>query len=132
MLLGRRASQVVLVPDSSRTFDFQAGDVGYIPVENSHYVENTGNTTVVYLIFLQAPRYIIMSLGQWLGLTPPQIVKDTLHLPQSLIDRLPKVKNYIVPGDKNLSTTDFTPSGTPAKRNVNVPQGWTRNARLRS
>ncbi len=28
----------------ARTFDFQAGDVGYVPFAMGHYVENTGYT----------------------------------------------------------------------------------------
>ena len=96
-------------PANSRTFDFQAGDVGYVPAVDSHYVENVGTEDVVYMEILQAPKYTDISVGQWLGLTPPQVVADTLHLPQSLISRLTKVKQYIVPGNKNLSTTDFTP-----------------------
>ena len=27
----------------ARTFDFMAGDVGYVPVAMGHYIENTGN-----------------------------------------------------------------------------------------
>ena len=38
-----------LAPASSQTFDFQAGDVGYVPVPNAHYLENTGDTDLVYL-----------------------------------------------------------------------------------
>ncbi|OCT49050.1 Oxalate decarboxylase OxdC [Cladophialophora carrionii] len=116
-------------PESSRTFDFQAGDVGYIPVENAHYIENTGNTTVSYMEVLQAPQYQDMSVSQWLGLTPANVVADTLHLPQSLISRLPKVKNYIVPGNANYSTTNFTvePSAVVKRKE---PMGYSRSSRL--
>ncbi len=100
-------------PQNSRTFDYQAGDVGYIPVSSSHYVENTGNETLMYLEVLQAPRYIDVSAAQWLALTPDQVVKETLNLPQSFIDTLPKTKRYIVPGNVDLSTTNFTVSSYP-------------------
>lgn len=50
-------------------------------------------------------------MAQWLGLTPPQWVKDTLHLPDAVIANLPKYKNYIVPGNKNLRMTNFTGEG---------------------
>ena len=61
------------------------------------------------------PSNIDISVAQWLGLTPPQVVKDTLHLPDAVVDKLPKYKNYIVPGNTNLLTTNFTgegPAGT--------------------
>ncbi len=100
-------------PANSRTFDFQAGDVGYVPAVDSHYVENVGPEDVVYMEVLQAPKYTDISVGQWLGLTPPQVVADTLHLPDSLISRLSKVKQYIIPGNTNVTATDFTPLPKP-------------------
>ena len=95
-------------PSASATFDFRAGDVGYVPAASSHYVENTGTEDVMYLEVLQAPKYTDLSVGQWLGLTPNQIVKDTLKLPQKLLDHLPKTKRYLVPGNTNSTTTNFT------------------------
>lgn len=100
-------------PTNSRTFDFQAGDVGYVPDSSSHYVENTGSGPLVYMEVLQAPRYIDMSAAQWLGLTPSKVVRETLNLDQSFIDTLPKTKRYIVPGNANLTTTNFTVSAYP-------------------
>ena len=114
-LAGSARVTVFSGPTNSRTFDFQAGDVGYVPVADSHYVENTGSEDVVYLEVLQAPKYADISVGQWLGLTPPKVVADTLHLPQSLIDRLPKYKPFIVPGNPNMTTTNFTVDGGGAR-----------------
>ncbi|KAK8167811.1 RmlC-like cupin domain-containing protein [Phyllosticta citrichinensis] len=94
-------------PESSRTFDFSAGDVGYVPVPESHYIENTGNETLVYLEVLLAPVYNDISVAQWLGLTPSQIVKDHLNVDDAFIDKLPRTKQFILPGDKNLLQTDF-------------------------
>lgn len=108
-------------PSSSRTFDFQAGDVGYVPVANSHYIENIGNETVVYLEILQAPKYQDISAAQWLGLTPKQVVKDTLGLSDALLNSLPETKRYIVPGNANYTTTNFTvdsyPNANPRRSN---------------
>ena len=38
-------------------------------------------------------------------------MKDTLNLPDDVIANLPKYKNYILPGNTNLSTTNFTGEG---------------------
>jgi oxalate decarboxylase/phosphoglucose isomerase-like protein (cupin superfamily) len=38
-----------VAPESGQTFDFQAGDVGYVPVTSAHYLENTGDEDLVYL-----------------------------------------------------------------------------------
>ena len=43
--------------DAARTFDYAAGDVGYIPFPDAHYIENTGDVDVVYLEVLQAPKF---------------------------------------------------------------------------
>jgi len=79
-----------------------------VPLPDAHYVENTGDVPVVYLEVLKNRIYNDISVNQWLGLTPPQIVEDHLKLPESVIANLPKTKPYIVPGNTNLTTTNFT------------------------
>lgn len=117
-------------PQNSRTFNFQAGDVGYVPVANSHYIENIGNETVVYMEVLQAPKYQDVSASQWLGLTPKQVVKDTLNLPDGFLETLPSTKQYIVPGNPDYTTTNFTVASYP---NANVTgSGSSRKTMRRS
>ncbi|KAI9849810.1 MAG: hypothetical protein M1837_000022 [Sclerophora amabilis] len=103
-LQGMARTTVFIAPESSRTFDYSAGDVGYIPQSSSHYIENVGNEDVIFLEVLQASKFTDISVGQWLGLTPPQIVKDTLRLPDSVIANLSKEKQYIVQGRDNATT----------------------------
>lgn len=107
-LAGQGRITVFDAPEASRTFDFSAGDVGYIPVPNSHFVENTGTETLVYLEVLQAGVYNDVSVAQWLGLTPGQVVKDHLGVDDAFVARLPKTKQFILPGDKNLTQTDYS------------------------
>lgn len=57
---------------------------------------------------LQAPIYNNISVAQWLGLTPKQVVKDNLGFSDEKLERLPQVKPYILPGDPDLSRTNFT------------------------
>ncbi|KAK3938023.1 RmlC-like cupin domain-containing protein [Diplogelasinospora grovesii] len=102
-LQGSGRITVFSAPASSRTFDFTAGGVGYIPAANSHYVENTGTEDLVFLEVLQAPKFSDVSVAQWLALTPKQVVKDHLNLPDSVIDNLPKEKPLIVTGNTNLT-----------------------------
>ncbi|TDZ40534.1 Oxalate decarboxylase OxdD [Colletotrichum trifolii] len=102
-LQGSGRVTVFQAPESSRTFDFTAGDVGYVKVGDSHYIENTGTEDVVFLEVLQAPRFTDIGVAQWLALTPKQVVKDTLNLSDALIDSLPKEKEYIKPGNFNMT-----------------------------
>ena len=96
-------------PAASRTFDFTAGDVGYVPVPNAHYLENTGNETLVYLEVLQSSQYSDISVNQWLGITPRQIVKDHLNVGDEFLDGLTKDHDFVVQGNRDLTATDFTP-----------------------
>lgn len=108
ILAGQGRLTVYVAPEASRTFDFNAGDVGYVPVPDAHYLENTGDTDLVYLEVLQASTYNDISVAQWLGLTPKQIVGDHLGFSEDTLNRLPKIKPYILPGNTNLTTTNFT------------------------
>ncbi|KAI0392853.1 Bicupin, oxalate decarboxylase/oxidase [Xylariaceae sp. FL0594] len=102
-LQGSARISVYKAPTSARTFDFTAGDVGYIPQAQSHYVENTGDGDVVFLEVLQADRFADVSAAQWLALTPRQVVKDTLNLTDEVLDALPRQKTIIKPGNRNLT-----------------------------
>jgi oxalate decarboxylase len=64
----------------ARTFDYQAGDVGYVPFAMGHYILNTGTEPVRFLEMFKSPRYADISLNQWLALTPPELVKAHLNL----------------------------------------------------
>lgn len=105
---GQGRLTVYSAPEASQTFDFQAGDVGYVPVPAAHYLENTGTEDLIYLEVLQADTYNDISVAQWLGLTPKQVVKDHLGFSEDTLNRLPQIKPFILPGNTNLSTTNFT------------------------
>jgi oxalate decarboxylase len=80
----------------SRTFDFQAGDVGYAPRAMGHYIENTGEEPLMFLALFRSDRYADMSLAQWMGLLPPELVKAHLNLEDEVIANLPKAEPLIV------------------------------------
>ncbi|ETW82638.1 oxalate decarboxylase [Heterobasidion irregulare TC 32-1] len=81
---------------NARTFDYQPGDVGYVPATYGHYVENVGNTTLHYLEIFKTDRFQDVSLSQWLALTPPALVKAHLGLSDETISGFQKTKQYIV------------------------------------
>src|SRR6202158_3197229 len=64
----------------ARTFDYKAGDVGYVPFAMGHYIENTGNTPLRFLEMFKSSYYADGSLDQWMALTPPELVQGTLKL----------------------------------------------------
>jgi oxalate decarboxylase len=79
----------------ARTFDYQAGDVGYIPFAMGHYVENTGDETLVFLEMFRSDRFADISLNQWMALTPPELVRAHLNLDQPTMAALSKTKPII-------------------------------------
>ncbi|KAF2142652.1 uncharacterized protein K452DRAFT_226847 [Aplosporella prunicola CBS 121167] len=97
-LAGKARATLLTPPKTATTFDYAAGDVGYFPKSNSHYIENVGDEDVVLLEVLQADHFSDMSLGQWLGLTPSQVVIDTLKLSNETVAKFPKEKPVVVAG----------------------------------
>ncbi|TFK52225.1 oxalate decarboxylase [Heliocybe sulcata] len=81
---------------NARTFDYQAGDIAYIPPAYGHYIENTGNTTLKLLEILKTDRFQDISLNQWLALTPPELVKAHLGVSDQTIAGLSKTKPIVV------------------------------------
>ncbi|KAI0347967.1 Bicupin oxalate decarboxylase oxidase [Trametopsis cervina] len=76
----------------ARTFNYQAGDVGYVPGTFGHYVENTGNTTLRFLEVFKSDKFEDISLNQWLALTPPELVKAHLQLDDDTLKKLNTTK----------------------------------------
>jgi oxalate decarboxylase len=81
----------------ARTFDYQAGDVGYVPFAMGHYIENTGTTPVRFLEMFKSSYYADESLNQWLALTPPELVKAHLNLDAEALAALHEEKYPVVP-----------------------------------
>jgi oxalate decarboxylase len=81
----------------ARTFDFQAGDVGYVPFAMGHYIENTGTTPVRFLEVFRSSYFADVSLNQWMALTPPQLVEAHLKLSPDVMEALRKGKAPVVP-----------------------------------
>ncbi|MFN8589944.1 MAG: oxalate decarboxylase family bicupin [Thermomicrobiales bacterium] len=80
----------------ARTFDYRAGDVGYVPRVMGHYLENTGDGPLRVLEMFRSDRFEDVSLAQWLGLTPPELVQAHLHLSNEALARLPTTKPLLV------------------------------------
>jgi oxalate decarboxylase len=79
------------------TADFHAGDIGYVKKALGHYVENTGNTDLVYTEVFRADRFEEVSLSNWLAHSPVDMVAETLNLDPSVIAQFPKNRPDLVP-----------------------------------
>jgi oxalate decarboxylase len=93
---GRARMTVFASGGKARTFDYQAGDVGYVPFSMAHYVENLGDEPLLFLEMFRSPRFMDVSLSQWMGLTPPELVQAHLNLDRGTMAALRKDKPIIV------------------------------------
>jgi oxalate decarboxylase len=94
---GQARMGVFAASGQARTFDFMAGDVGYVPFAMGHYVENTGTTPLRFLEIFKSDYYADVSLNQWLALTPPALVNAHLKLGPQFMASLRKDKVPVVP-----------------------------------
>ncbi len=81
----------------ARTADFNAGDVGYVPKTLGHYVENTGDTDLIFLEMFKADRFQDLSLSDWVRHTPPELIMQHLGITKETLERIPKDKVPVVP-----------------------------------
>lgn len=72
------------------TADFRAGDVGNVTRASGHYIQNTGDTDLVFLAIFRTAEYQEVSLADWLARTPPALVAQHFRLDPSIVARFPK------------------------------------------
>jgi oxalate decarboxylase len=93
---GQGRMSVFASQGKSRTFDYQAGDVGYVPFAMGHYVENTGDEPLRFLEMFRSSYFADISLNQWMALVPPELVQAHLNLDDATMAALSKTKPLIV------------------------------------
>lgn len=93
---GKGRMTVFASSGKARTFDYQAGDVGYVPFAMGHYIENTGDEPLRFLEMFHSERFADISLNQWMALVPPELVQTHLHLNAETLAALRKDKPIIV------------------------------------
>jgi len=95
-LQGKGRMTVFAANGVARTFDYRAGDVGYVPFANGHYVENTGTETLWFLEMFKSDKFQDVSLNQWMALTPAELVQSNLNIGPELLHVLRKEKWPVV------------------------------------
>lgn len=96
-----QAKMTVFAADGhARTFNYQAGDVGYVPFAMGHYVQNTGDEPLRFLEIFKDDHYADVSLNQWLALVPEELVRQHLDVGSEFTKMLSKEKHPVVKFDK--------------------------------
>src|SRR5208282_558858 len=95
-LAGEARMTVFDATSKARTFNYRAGDVGFVPRTMGHYIENIGSTTVHVINVFNGPKYKDMSLNQWMALTPPALVRGHLDLDDVAMAALRRSRRPVV------------------------------------
>jgi len=77
-LKGRARITIFASEGTARTFDYMPGDVGIVPRNMGHFVENIGEEPIEMLEVFRADEFRDFSLFQWMGESPKKMVVDHL------------------------------------------------------
>lgn len=95
-IAGQGRMTVFFPVDNARTVDFHANDVGFVPANAGHYIENTGTTDVIFLEMFAADTFMDVSLNQWLRHLPPHIVQEHLGFDRATLAKIPDDKQGVL------------------------------------
>ncbi|CAH1199946.1 Oxalate decarboxylase OxdD [Paenibacillus allorhizoplanae] len=95
-LTGQGRMTVFAGDGNARTFDYRAGDVGYVPFALGHYIQNTGTQSLWFLEMFKSDRFEDVSLNQWMALTPRDLVNTNLNVGPEVLNALRKEKWPVV------------------------------------
>lgn len=74
---GRARVTVFAAEGNARTFDYMAGDVGIVPRNNGHFIENLSDDEPLEVLeIFRSDKFQDFSLFQWLGQTPQRLVAE--------------------------------------------------------
>lgn len=81
--------------------ELSAGDVGYVPRNYGHYIENAGAGTARVLLVFNTGEYQAVDVSDWLANNPAPVVADILRLPDAVVARFPNQDEFVVgPGGR--------------------------------
>src|SRR6202012_3242657 len=85
---GKARMTVFAAGSRARTMDFEEGDVGYITMSTPHYIENTGDTDLVFIEVFATGHYEDISLAEWLAHTPSRLVDEHLGVGEDMLSKI--------------------------------------------
>jgi oxalate decarboxylase len=97
-IAGEARMTVFAAEGRAGTFDYRPGDVGFVPQNMAHYIENTGKTTLKLLELWRADKVLDVSLRHLLAFTPFELVRAHLKIDKSVLAGITSKKMPIVPG----------------------------------
>lgn len=95
-IAGKGRMTVFFPVDNARTMDFNANDVGFVPSNAPHYIENTGDTDMVFLETFATDEFMDVSLNQWLRRVPSEMLKAHLNIDKTTAMKIPAEKLEVI------------------------------------
>jgi oxalate decarboxylase len=95
-IAGKARMTVFMPVDNARTVDFNANDVGFVPSNAGHYIENTGDTDLVFLETFATDEFMDVSLNQWLRRVPSEMLQAHLGITPEQAMTIPADKLAVI------------------------------------
>jgi oxalate decarboxylase len=95
-IAGKARMTIFMPPGKARTMDFNANDVGFVPAVAGHYIENIGDTDLVFLEMFKADEFQDFSMNNWIRRLPPQMVTSHLNIDEATIRKIPMEKQEVL------------------------------------
>ncbi len=77
--------------------EYEAGDVGYVPMGAGHYIKNTGEEKLIVLIGFNSGHYEAIDLSDWLSGNPKDLLEGNFGVSAEIIDKFPKGDKFLIP-----------------------------------
>ena len=94
---GSAEMSVFLAEGEVVTEQFNAGDVGYVPQGAGHYIKNTGDDVCEILIGFNSGHYQAIDMSEWLAGNPKALLTGNFSVPEEIVEKFPKKKEFILP-----------------------------------
>ncbi|PZQ95911.1 MAG: oxalate decarboxylase [Cereibacter sphaeroides] len=97
-LEGTAEMSVFLAEGTVVTEQFEAGDIGYVPMGAGHYIKNTGDGVLRVLIGFNNGHYEANDLSNWLSSNPVDVLSTNLGISTEVASKLPHEGRFFIRG----------------------------------
>ncbi|MBS1517350.1 MAG: cupin domain-containing protein [Bacteroidetes bacterium] len=97
---GKAQMGIFLAQGNNVTEQFEAGDVGYVPMGAGHYIKNTGEEVLKILIGFNDGDYQALDISDWLRTNPKSLLETNFKVGEEIINKFPADHKFMIPPAK--------------------------------
>lgn len=94
-LSGQAEITVFLAESHAVTAQYEAGDIGYVPMGAGHYIRNTGTEVCRVLIGFNSGEYQSIDLSSWLASNPTDLLEGNFGVSEGIIGKFMQGGHFI-------------------------------------